>query len=74
MVLTVHTLSFDELCEVLCIIALFQGVVGCGFLFARDERLVLVLLSEQVVLHGVIDSDRVAFDHLINIETVTSDA
>ena len=29
----------------------------------------LVLLGEQVVLHGVIDSDRVAFDHLVDVDT-----
>ena len=74
MVLTVHTLPFDELREVLSIVPLLQLVVSCGLLLARNERLVLVLLSEQVVLHGVIDSDRIAFDHLVDIETVTSDA
>ena len=73
-VLTVHTLPFDELSEVLSIVPLLQLVVRCGLLLARNERLVLVLLSEQVVLHGVIDSDRIAFDHLIDIETVTGDA
>ena len=73
-VLTVHTLPFDELCEVLGIVALLQGVISGSLLFARNERLSLVLLGEQVVLHGVIDSDRVAFDHLIDIETVTSNA
>ena len=74
MVLTVHALPFDELCEVLGVVTLFQRVVGRGSLLARNEGLVLVLLGEQVVLHGVIDSDRVAFDHLIDIETATSNA
>ena len=73
-VLAVQTLSFDKLCEVLSVVSLLQLVVGRAFLLARNEGLVLVLLGEQVVLHGVIDSDRIAFDHLIDIETVTGDA
>ena len=74
MVLAVHTLSFDELCEILSVVSLLQRVVSRAFLLAGNEGLVLVLLGEQVVLHGVIDSDRVAFDHLIDIETGTSNA
>ena len=74
MVLAVHTLSFDELCEILSVVSLLQRVVSRAFLLAGNEGLVLVLLGEQVVLHGVIDSDRITLDHVVDVDTVTGGA
>ena len=58
MVFAIDGLPFDIFGEVVRLVALFQGVVMSGLLFAGDER-ALLRLDLDNVFHGLVDGHRV---------------
>ena len=67
MILPINCLSFDVLCEILLIVALFKRVVRGGLLLAGDEGRLFVLRSEEDVFNGIVYSNWVCLNHLFHL-------
>ena len=67
MILPINCLSFDVLCEILLIVALFKRVVRCGLLLAGDEGRLFVLRGEKDILDGIVYSNWVCLNHFLHL-------